>query len=79
MIFFANAKSDILRMQSDICPNGASDIFPCGKVEEEIEIEIATASPRNDGRERLLRRIAPRNDGRAYTRNDGRGRDCNDK
>ena len=43
MIFFANAKSDILRMQSDIYPDGASDIFPCGKVEEEIEIEIATA------------------------------------
>ena len=24
--------SDIFRMQSDICPDGASDIFPCGKV-----------------------------------------------
>jgi len=44
VIVFANAKSDILRMQSDICPFAASDIFPCGKVEEEIEIEIATAN-----------------------------------
>jgi len=26
------AKSDILLKQSDICPDGASDIFPCGKV-----------------------------------------------
>jgi len=31
------AKSDILLKQSDICPFGASDIFPCGKVMEEIE------------------------------------------
>jgi len=33
------AKSDILLKQSDICPDGASDIFPYGKVAERLKSE----------------------------------------